>query len=320
MLRLSTRAERRLNWKTKAAIQRAFARLPFGSESAYYQLQRRFGNLRHPESPLDMFRDAATIFAELESAGRPVKGARVMEVGTGHRLNMPFAFYLAGAKSIYTLDLYPILKRELVMDSVAQITEQPDEIVDLLKPFADADAVGRRLRSMRDARSFEELKSIMRLRYFSPTDATNTGFPDHSVDIHFSYTVFEHVPGPVLVEILREASRLISKEGLICHHIDLSDHYSHSDRSINRINFLRFSADEWRAIDNPRFGYQNRLRAVDYQGIYAEAGQRILRWVAIVGEPEIDALRSGFPLAPELRDRDPRDLCTVYVRAISRPA
>jgi SAM-dependent methyltransferase len=307
----------RVTWRTKAAIQRALSRLPIGSEAVYYQLQRRFGNLRHPESPLTMFREAAApIFAELRDYGCPVEGARVLEVGTGHRIHMPLAFYLAGADSIVTLDLHPILKRDLVMQSVAELTEHQDEVARLFQSVADPDGVSRRLRKLADAQSFQELARIMRLEYLSPADATATNLPDHSVDIHFSYTVFEHIPGQV--SILREASRLVTKSGLICHHIDLSDHYSHADPSISKINFLRFSSEQWRSIDNDRFGYQNRLRADDYAEIYREAGQRILKWIDGVDPIALEGIRKGFPLAPEYQSVEASRLCTVFVRVISR--
>ncbi len=308
-----------MNWRTKAAIQRALSRLPIGNEDIYYQLQRRFGNLRNPESPLAMFRDAAApIFAELRDYGCPVSGARVLEVGTGHRVHMPLAFYLAGAGSIITLDLHPILKPDLVMQTVAELAEHEGEVARLFQSIAEPDAVSGRLRRLAEARSFTELAGIMRLEYLSPADATATNLPDHSVDIHFSHTVFEHIPGQVLVSILREASRVVTKSGLICHHIDLSDHFSHADPSISKINFLKFSSEQWRSIDNDRFGYQNRLRADDYAEIYKKAGQRILKWIDVVDPIALGAVTNGFPLAPEYRGIEASRLCTVVVRVISQ--
>ncbi len=309
-----------MNWKTKAALQRTFARLPFGSEAAYYLLQRKFGNLRTPESALPMFRSgAAVIFAELRDCGVPVEGARVLEVGTGHRIHMPLAFYLAGARSVITVDLYPILKRDLVMAAVADLIRHAADVPAIFQSIAEPEAVSRRLRKLAAARTFEDLCGIMGLRYLSPADATATALPSRSVDIHFSYTVFEHVPRPVLVGILNEGSRLIAKNGLICHHIDLSDHFSHADASIGKINFLQYSSTQWRKIDNDRFGYQNRLRADDYAAVYKEARQEILKWEEIKDPDAMKSLQNGFPLAPEYRGIEPARLCTVCVRIVSRP-
>jgi hypothetical protein len=308
-----------MNWRTKAAIQRVFARLPVGGEAAYFQLQRRFGNLRYPESPLVMFRHAAEIFAELRDCGTPVENARVLEVGTGHRLNMPLAFFLAGAASVITVDLYRILKWELVKESVHDIAAQRDAVIEIFRALDKPDAISARLDSLENAATLEDLSRAMNLDYRAPGDATAIGLPPNSIDLHFSYTVFEHIPGPVLVRILREASRLISAQGLICHHIDLSDHFSHSDSSIGKINFLRFPAAQWRGIENERFGYQNRLRVTDYRQIYKEAGQDVRKWIEIVDGEALKSMRSGFPLAPEYQTADLQALATVSVRAISCP-
>jgi hypothetical protein len=308
-----------LKWRTKATIQRAFARLPLGSEAAYYQLQRLGGNLRKPESPLPMFQHAAEIFADLARLGMPVEGARVLEVGTGHRIVMPLAFYLGGASSQTSVDLFPILKRDLVMASLPDLLARAQEVTSIFTAHGTT-AVAERLSKLAGARDFNELCARIHLKYRAPCDATDTGLPAKSVDIHFSYTVFEHIPGDVLLQILREGGRLLSERGYLCHHIDLSDHYSHSDPSIGKINFLQFSAKEWARIDNPRFGYQNRLRANDYASLYQDAQQEIHEWRTIVNAQARASLSNGFPLAQEYRNQDPETLATVGITAISRPA
>jgi hypothetical protein len=306
-----------LNWKTKAAVQRFFARLPLGFEPVYYQLQRVAGNLRRPESPIPMFEHAAEIFSKLARLGTPVEGARVLEVGTGHRINMPIAFYLAGAGNIISIDLFPILKRPLVMQMVADLALRAEDVKAIFAAYG-AGAVGERLARISAARSFDELAERMRLEYRAPCDATRTGLPAKSVDIHFSYTVFEHIPREVLAAILREGSRLVADRGLLCHHIDLSDHFSHADGSIGKINFLQYSGAEWARIDNPRYGYQNRLRVTDYRAIYEEARQELKAWLVKVDPEAVETIRIGFPLAAEYRGIDPEALATVGVTAISR--
>jgi hypothetical protein len=305
-----------LKWKTKAAVQRFFARLPLGFEPVYYQLQRMGGNLRTPESPIPMFEHGVEIFAELARLGTSVEGARILEVGTGHRINMPVAFYLAGARSIISVDLFPILKRPLVMQMVADLAQRSERVKAIFAAYG-ADAVGERLERIAAAKSFDELAGCMGLDYRAPCDATNTGLPAKSVDLHFSYTVFEHIPREVLAPILREGSRLVTDDGLLCHHIDLSDHFSHADGSIGKINFLQYSHAEWAQIDNPRYGYQNRLRATDYRAIYEEASQELKAWLVKVDTEGVETIRNGFPLAAEFRGMDPVALSTVGVTAIS---
>lgn len=263
--------------------------------------------------------EGAAIFQELAECGRPVPGARVFEVGTGHRINMPLAFYLAGARSIVTVDLNRILKPDLVMESLREILGHKRELLEHFTRFEGRDAVEKRFTALESIRTFDELTRCIGVDYRAPADAASTGLPAGSVDIHFSYTVLEHVPGPVIVGILQEASRLLAADGLICHHIDLSDHFSHSDKSIGRINFLQFSSAEWSRIQSEKFGYQSRLRETDYVRIYDEADQEVIRWIKGIDQDSIASLRNGFQLASEFRGVAPEVLATTIVRAISRP-
>jgi hypothetical protein len=66
--------------------------------------------------------------------------------------------------------------------------------------------------------------------------------PDQSIEVHAAYMVLELVLAATLVNILMESNRLLSDEGVATHHIDLSDHFSDSDRNIRAVNFLRFSS------------------------------------------------------------------------------
>ena len=68
------------------------------------------------------------------------------------------------------------------------------------------------------------------------------------MDYHISTTVFEHIPRADIARILKEAKRILKKGGVAIHFIDLSDHFQHQDKSITRINFLRYSDEEWDKI------------------------------------------------------------------------
>jgi len=48
----------------------------------------------------------------------------------------------------------------------------------------------------------------------------------------------------------------------------LSIHFQHQDNSISRINFIRFSDNEWTNIAGNQFAYCNRLRVNDYLNLF----------------------------------------------------
>jgi SAM-dependent methyltransferase len=263
--------------------------------------------------------EAAKIIAQLAGCGLSVRGARVMETGTGRRVDMPLAFYLCGARSVYTYDLHRYLKPGLAQYSVAEMVRQREQVKAIFQNLADGGEIDARLDALRAVRDASDILEIARIAYRAPADASRTGLPDGSIDVHFSYTVMEHIPAEGLAAILGEASRVLAPGGLACHHIDLSDHFWHYDASISAINFLQFSQGQWERYGGNQFAYHNRLRAVDYTDIYKASKHEIVDCVRWTDERSMRELRSGFALAPEFQRMPPEVVCTVGMRIVSRP-
>jgi SAM-dependent methyltransferase len=305
-----------MNWKLKSAIQRSCASLPAGQESLYYFLQRTLGSLRRPPDPLPMLSECARLVRLLADSGVEAQGARVMEVGTGRRLEMPIGFYLAGARSVITFDLHRYLKPELVMQSVAAIRANRETVTEY---FGECEGLLDRLDLLCSTTNFSELIELTRIEYRAPADAAATGLPDGSIDIQMSYTVFEHIPGEILKAILMEANRILAPDGVALHHIDPSDHFSHEDPSISSINFLQFPRQQWDYYADNQFAYHNRLRADEFSDIYEECGHRIAQWIPKVDQRSIELLRNGFALDAQFRGKPADILCTTVLQVLSRP-
>jgi hypothetical protein len=156
------------------------------------------------------------------------------------------------------------------------------------------------------------------IRYMAPADAGATTLPAGSVDYHVSYTVLEHIPPDDLKRVLREGTRLLAEDGKFIHLVDLSDHFSHSDRSLSRINFLKFTDEEWRSLAGNRFMYQNRLRVCDYERLFAELGIAAERASTIIDEHARRELSDGFPLAERFRGVDIDALATTSAHFVAR--
>jgi hypothetical protein len=307
-----------MNWKIKAAVQNACAALPVFREEVYFGIQKVFGDVANKPDPIQMMGAAAEITELLQKAGRPVEGARVFEVGTGRRIDMPLGLFLAGAKSVTTVDLHCYLKPELVMACLGRIRDNRSQIRKFFVPLTNPVELDRRLDLLCSVTSFDDLITKTNVIYRAPSDAASTGLPDGSVDVHISYTVFEHIPGPVLVAILKESSRLLSDTGLALHHIDLSDHFA-QDGEIDKINFLQYSQKEWDGYADNQFAYHNRLRPSEYCAIYDAAGHAVLEWIPHVDQQSMTALTKGFPVDPSFSSHPPQELCTAVLQVISRP-
>ncbi len=299
-------------------IQRVCGSLPFGNEAVYYALQRRFGSLKQPVPPDNMLSECARIVRRLRDAGYPMEGKRVMEVGPGRRLFMPIGYYLSGASSVVAVDLHPYLKAELVMDSIQAMRQNRVQYREYFLGLTDEAGLDQRFEALLAARDLKQLLAVTRIEYLAPGDARNTGFPAESVDIHTSYTVFEHIPRDVLVAILREASRILKPGGVAFHQIDPADHFAYEDSSISLVNFLQFSDQEWEHLAGNQFAYHNRLRADELREVYEEAGHRIIQWEPKVDPRALLALKAGQRLDPRFRGKSAEDLCTIVLQVMSR--
>ena len=160
----------------------------------------------------------------------------------------------------------------------------------------------------------EKFLSEANIQYLAPVDAADIGLPDASVDYHISTTVFEHIPGEDIERILKEAKRILKKDGVAIHFIDLSDHFQHQDKSITGINFLRYSEKEWERIAGNEFAYCNRLRVSDYLALFEETGFDVCRNEAVVDDEARESTGKGFMIDGRFRDYSVDDLCVTGLR------
>jgi hypothetical protein len=307
-----------VNWKIKAAVQRACARVPVGKQTLYRQLQRHCGKLIKGYDHGFLLKEAVRMTELLRGYGYEIEGASVMEVGTGWRLDLPIGLYLCGAQRIVTCDLNRYLMKSLALDTVCYVCENIQKIRSIFSPI-DPVLLERRLAALRRVSSIEDLFTTAGIEYHAPCDCSHTGFQDRTVDVHYSYTVFEHIPGPILEGILREANRLLSDRGVAYHHIDLSDHFAQVDPSITQVNFLQFTDEDWQRYAGTSWSYHNRLRENQYRTLFEKVTQDIVHWKAHRDERSLEILTNGFPLAPQYRDSPAEVLSTAIVDVISRP-
>jgi SAM-dependent methyltransferase len=262
-----------MDWRVKGVIQKILGRLP-GGETAHYWLQRVAGGLRNfPRECDGKIMDLTLMIGHLRSVGVAVGGVRFLEIGSGWYPTFPLGLYLLGAARVETFDLHRHLKPDLVRALVARLGGHVPTLA-ALDPARDEDAIVARWTRLSDRVSrgatLEEATSGC-VRYHAPADAARTGLAPGAVDAVFSNSVLEHVPEPAIAAIFAEAARILPARGVMFHSVNCGDHYSYFDRSINQLNYLRFSEAEWARWNNA-FLYQNRLRARDFTRLAREAG------------------------------------------------
>lgn len=316
-----------MKWRTKARIQNLIAAMPEPlAQVAYYRMQRHFGGLRSP-TPVKQLTLACQIASAIHEL-RPLTGIQVMEVGTGRSLGLPMLMWSLGVAGVLTVDINRYLRPEILQADLAWMHRNRPWLTGLLAPFDDAGgAVAGRLERLMELDlqlpASDILNRVMQLcniHYEAPADAATLAIPEHSLDVHLSQAVLEHVPPDDLRRILQGAVKVLRPDGLCIHWIGSDDHFQHSDPSISPVNFLRFTDAEWNRLAGNRFMYMNRLRASDYLLLFEECGLEVLDVNCTVDEESRRLLESGgFRLDEQFRGKSVSDLATTQLLVVARP-
>jgi SAM-dependent methyltransferase len=160
------------------------------------------------------------------------------------------------------------------------------------------------------ARSMQERLKELHLVYLAPCDCRSLSLPADSLDVVTSRACLEHIPPDVLQDIFHESYRLLKRGGLACHWVDPSDHWEHQDKSLTRVNFLKYpdALFRWTSI-NP-INYQNRLRHPEYVEMLGKAGFRLIREERQVDEASLRSL-PHIRIAKRFRRFSYEDLATI---------
>ncbi|SFN00315.1 class I SAM-dependent methyltransferase [Dokdonella immobilis] len=306
-----------MNWKLKGMLQRALSHLPYGSWM-HFHLQRRFGGLRDFNREFDVkLSDWTIMLRRLGEAGFDISGKRLFEIGSGWYPTFPLACYLGGAARVTTVDL----NRHMRPGLLRACAERLGENLSTLCAATGADEASVRARHSKLIEVLGhggDLASATSgvIDYRAPADATRTGLEDGQIDCIFSNSVLEHVPLAVIGAMFAEARRILDTDGVMFHSVNCGDHYAYVDRSINQLNYLRFSDEQWNRWNNA-FLYQNRLRAHVFIEQAEAAGFEILLNTAKASDLRLSQLAS-MPVHPQFSAIPAERLCITSIDFIAR--
>ena len=303
------------HWYLKAATQGVLSRLP--KPQRYNRLFQRHvtRSLRlSDERFLGRWRQCERHLATFHAAGGAMEDFVVAELGTGWFPTTTIGLALSGAREVISIDTQPLVQREQLI-TVLELYRRHLETESVGLPCGRRDhALDRIAAVLARPGSPEDMMARLGVRLLV-TDARRLDLPDRSIDLFVSNHTLEHIPGNVLIDILREFHRLARNDAVMSHFINMADHYRSFDASVSVYNFLRFSEQRWRKFNND-LHYQNRLRVSDFRRIHAEAGWEVVDEDSYPGPVEV--LRS-VPLAPEFRHYKEEDLLVYRSWMSSRP-
>jgi hypothetical protein len=274
-----------MDWRLKALAFRALE-LPGGAHAHYFLQRRVTRTWPRPDKTLQSLAGIAGRVIDDCERHMGARPASVLEFGAGRDLAVPLALRRLGVGKVIASDVTRLAK------------------LDLIRHAADHLLAGQvPLHSWTDLERFG-------IVYRAPH---RISAEDEKIDCSCSNEVLEHVPPEQLVQLL-EGLRAITM-GITTHSIDYSDHYARSDPRVSRLNFLRYSDDEWRPFNSGK-QYVNRLRHGDYLRLFREAGFRIVEESSVAGEVREEVAEG---LAPQFRSYEPNDLFAIKGRIVAVP-
>lgn len=233
-----------MDWRLKSALFRATGHVPAPMmQAAYRLLSKRAGNFALQITEPWRFH-AGTI--------REAGAKRVIEFGGGKHLAQNLYLSAMGVEQT-VIDISPLASLLNVNTAIERLSGLG---VEMRGPVA----------------SWADLRDRYGIDYRAPCDLLQAGFKPGQFDINISSSTLEHIPVASLKAIFAELRRM--EVPTISAHVDYSDHYAHTDKSISRYNMARYSSAAWRLF-NPSGHYQNRLRHGHYRDLLEEAGYTI---------------------------------------------
>ena len=139
------------------------------------------------------------------------------------------------------------------------------------------------VKKLPSAQSISDLKENYNINYMAPKNLKQIADDNVTFDACISSTTLEHLPTDDLKENFDILKNIVKKTGIISVLIDYSDHYSHTDKNIGNLNFLKFSESEWEKFNTPML-FQNRLRHQDYRNFFKSYGYKLIEIKGNYGE------------------------------------
>jgi len=246
----------------------------------------------------------------LESVHCPVRDKTILEIGTGWQPVLPLLFSIAGGKEIITVDIQRLLDRHTLLETIKGLKGYKDLLSRRLGIPAGRIEEMLNIENMKEL-SEEAIFNKLNIRYLAPYDITAGAMPAQSIDIIMSCQVIEHIPLEVIKKINAASCRILRANGKMCHIIDNSDHWEHDDKSISRLNYLKFSDFHFGIISNFNpLSFQNRLRHFEYIELYNQSGFKVDSDKSVVNAEALAALKN-LKLDPKYKQVKHEDLAIL---------
>jgi SAM-dependent methyltransferase len=245
---LKRKCTMKLPWWIKLSTKIVLSRIPLG-----YGIWRNVGLFRH--GGMDNANYVANIVEkhmQYYSISREIRGKIVLELGPGDSIASAMIWNAFGARSILVdVDDYAVKDVNFYKKLALQLTQLGIPI------SRDITKVDNR----------RELVKVCNSEYLTSGISDLKKIESSTVDFIYSHAVLEHIDLNSFKDFIHETSRIMRKDGIASHQVDLRDHLT------GGLNNLRFSEHLWESSLFVKSGfYTNRLRFSQIIKIFEDAG------------------------------------------------
>lgn len=298
-------------WHRRVLIDAVKACIPF-KNTARKAWRRLVPYTTNPLNDRHLLWDARNQLTKIAELGFPLTARTIVEIGTGWNPVFSLLCRMCGAAEIITIDQERLLDQRTFARAVTLLRELREKYepafaeVGIQLDFDVLDHIGA---------SLDETLANCRIDYRAPADFGD--LPDECADIILSRDVLEHIPPALLEHIMADSHRVLRPGGVICHKIDMTDHWEHDDKSISPINFLQYDSPLWRLTGINSQAYQNRLRRFEFVALAEAAGFVVASATGLPDDRAIKALR-GMKLMKRYRDVAHDELAVLHTTLIAQ--
>ena len=229
-----------INWKLKSLLYKIFSQLKLNK--TFYFIQKYVTKRSNVN-----IKPSVRLWKLHSENIKEHQIKTVLEIGAGKSLeqNIFFSYFFNNSLEQTVIDIKKMIDFDLVNEASKQISE-------LLN-----------VQKLKSVSSYDDLFNFYNIKYIAPYKTQNLIEEKKVFDLCVSTTTLEHFSIKDLRTLFKDLSIVLKKGGYISAIIDYSDHYSHTDRNISELNFLKYSEKQWQNYNNT-YLYQNRLRHDDY--------------------------------------------------------
>lgn len=232
------------------------------------------------------------LLSMLREAGANLEGT-ILELGTGWVPIAPLIFHINGAEKLILTDVENLLDDHTLSLAKDWVRRNKEKLLPELEVSPE---------------QFDERLASFKYDYHCPFDPVDLA--PGSVDVIYSKNVLEHISPKLLNNLFVQFKRALRTKGKMAHIIDNSDHWEHQDKSISRVNFLKYGPFMNSVMCFNQQNYQNRWRHSDYHEAFERLGYEVINSEGVTDPESLDHLKE-MGLSREFKGKSLDDLSVI---------